>query len=375
MKKIVAILNILLCTLSLSACGGEDEPKIDDKTTTTVSPANLSFSADGGRTTVTVNTGAAEWDAATEASWIKLDKTGTAGKNGTIGVTAEANPSLKERSASVTVMAGRERVQIPVTQAGKTPEPVDPSIDVPEGYTLVWHDEFDTDGKLNTSDWTHEVQGPGWVNNELQTYVRESLDGKPVTEIVDGKLHINCFKHAGKVYSGRVYAKVNSGWKYGIVEARLKLPKGKGTWPAFWMMPANNDFGSTPWPLCGEIDIMEEVGYNPNYTSSSLHTDAYNHTKGTQKTAERLTSGAQDDFHVYRLEWTADYIRTYVDGKLLLSFNNDKKGDARTWPFDKAFYVILNLAWGGDWGGAQGVDESCLPATFEADYVRVFQKE
>lgn len=373
MKRLF-IFNILLSVILLCSCGGEDEPRIEDNTTT-ATPDKLSFTAAGGRQTVDVKTNSREWDATADASWIKLDKNGTTSKNGTIGVTAEVNTSVKERNATVTIMAGSGRVKISVTQGGKEPEPVDKDIEVPEGYSLVWHDEFSTDGKLDKASWTHEVQGPGWVNNELQTYVRESFDGKPVTEISNGHLSINCFKHAGKVYSGRIYANVNTGWKYGIVEARIKLPKGKGTWPAFWMMPTNNDFTTTPWPLCGEIDIMEEVGYNPNYTSSSLHTDAYNHTKGTQKTAERLTPEAQDDFHVYRLEWTADYIRTYVDGKLLLSFNNDKKGDVRTWPFDKAFYIILNLAWGGDWGGAQGVDENCLPATMEVDYVRVFQKD
>ena len=140
------------------------------------------------------------------------------------------------------------------------------------------------------------------------------------------------------------------------------------------MMPCNNDFGANPWPDCGEIDIMEEVGYHPNYTSSSIHCREYNHVKGTQKTAERLTSGAQDDFHVYRLEWTKDYITTYVDDHRLLHFANDGRGNVGTWPFSKPFYLILNLAWGGNWGGAQGVDESALPATMEVDYVRVFQQ-
>ena len=245
------------------------------------------------------------------------------------------------------------------------------SIEAPEGYTLVWHDEFSYDGMPDPSVWTHEEKGAGWVNNELQTYVTGPVDGKAVTEVSDGTLKINCFKQGDKVYSGRIYANVDSGWQNGIIEARIKLPKGRGTWPAFWMMPANN---RTPWPLCGEIDIMEEVGYNPDYTSSSLHTEAYNHVKGTQKTAERLTEGAEGDFHVYRLEWNADNIRTFVDGEEVFSFDNDRQGDERTWPFDKPYYVILNLAWGGNWGGAKGVDESCLPATMEVDYVRVFQK-
>jgi beta-glucanase (GH16 family) len=138
------------------------------------------------------------------------------------------------------------------------------------------------------------------------------------------------------------------------------------------MMPVDASDG---WPTCGEIDIMEEVGYHPNYTSSSIHCNSYNHTKGTQKTAERLTPGAEGEFHVYALVWTENYIQTYVDGNPLLHFDNDGAGNKNTWPFNKEFYVILNLAWGGDWGGAQGVDESALPTTMEVDYVRVFQKK
>ena len=147
-----------------------------------------------------------------------------------------------------------------------------------------------------------------------------------------------------------------------------RLPKGKGTWPAFWMMP--DDF-SKGWPACGEIDIMEEVGVNPDHTSSSIHCFSYNHVKGTQKTAERLTPGAESEYHVYALEWTEDYIKTYVDGEKLLEFKNDKSGNDNTWPFNKKFYIILNLAWGGDWGGYDGVNESALPCTMQVDYVRL----
>ena len=239
-----------------------------------------------------------------------------------------------------------------------------------DGYKLVWQDEFDKDGILK-GDWTYQTARAGWVNHELQTYVEQtSPKGIRVAECSDGTLKINCFKEGDKVYSGRVYACRNTGWKYGYVEARIKLPKGKGTWPAFWMMPVH----FTRWPDDGEIDIMEEVGYHPDYTSSSIHCKKYYHSIGTQKTNERYCAGAEGDFHVYALEWTADYIRTYVDDKELFYFENDGKGDKQTWPFNTPFYVILNLAWGGDWGGAQGVDESVLPITMEVDYVRVFQK-
>ena len=173
----------------------------------------------------------------------------------------------------------------------------------------------------------------------------------------------------GKIYSGRVYAKVKRGWTYGYIEGRIKLPKGKGTWPAFWMMPVN--FRS--WPADGEIDIMEEVGYHPNYVSSSLHANAHVHSNGTQVTHEMLCEGAEDDYHVYGIEWTADRITTYVDGQLQLEYANRGLG-RDDWPYDAPFYIILNLAWGGDWGGAKGVDEGALPAEMLVDYVRVYQK-
>lgn len=374
--KTAFLVPAVACLGLLCACGGDEDKDngIAPTATVTVSTDALAFDADGGSAAIDVSTTGREWDAAASDSWFTLRKSGTASAKGSVSVTADKNNDYKERTATIKVMSGTSNKVVTVTQAARQRVPVNPEINVPEGYELVWNDEFDKAGSLDRSSWTHEVQGAGWVNNELQTYVNESFNGMPVTEVADGKLLIHCFKQGDKVYSGRVYANVSKGWKYGIFEAAVKLPKGRGTWPAFWMMPANNDFGVTPWPKCGEIDIMEEVGFHPDYTSSSIHCESYNHTKGTQKTAERHTEGAEDDFHIYRLEWTADAITTYVDGKQLLTFANDGRGQVSTWPFNKPFYLILNLAWGGDWGGAQGVDETALPATMEVEYVRVFQK-
>jgi beta-glucanase (GH16 family) len=241
----------------------------------------------------------------------------------------------------------------------------------PEGYKLVWNDEFNSGSELNATDWTHEVWGKGRVNNELQEYVNHKTpEGNLVTEVRDGKLRITALKENGKIYSGRVYAKVKEGWSYGYIEASIKLPKGKGTWPAFWMMPVN----FTSWPADGEIDIMEEVGGHANYVSSSLHANAHVHTQGTQVTHEMYCGGAEDEFHTYAILWTHENITTYVDGKIQLSYDNRGLG-RDDWPYDDPFYVILNLAWGGDWGGAYGIDEGALPATMEVDYVRVFQKK
>ncbi len=326
--------------------------------------AFYSYSA-GDSFTLTVTT-AGDWDIAVEEDWIAVDKSGET----TATITTLPNETLAMRRGTVTVTCGQEQRKVEITQESAE----DTEVRAPEGYALVWSDEFNQGETLDADDWTHEVQGPGWVNNELQTYVDGQAGGRRVTELVDGKLNIHCFKGAnGSIYSGRVYAHVNEGWLHGYFEARILLPKGKGTWPAFWMMPVNNDFGANPWPDCGEIDIMEEVGVDANIVSSSIHCKAYNHTIGTQKTQSRNIGTAESEFHVYACEWTEDYLRFFVDGEELMTFRNEGTG-RDTWPFTYAFYPILNLAWGGDWGGYAGVDESALPVTMKVDYLRVFQK-
>lgn len=250
-----------------------------------------------------------------------------------------------------------------------------PEINTPMGYSLVWQDEFNTPRKAggkpelpNTALWWYETGANGWGNNEIQNYVSGFKNADTCAAIYDGTLKIILKKTGSEVLSVRM--NTSASWTYGYFEARMKLPPGKGTWPAFWMMPKN----FTAWPKDGEIDIMEHVGYRPNYIHSSVHTQAYYHSIGTQKTAERYVSTAQSEFHVYAVEWTADYVKGFVDGVNYFTFNNDKTGNYDTWPFFKPFYLKLNMAWGGNWGGAQGVDETALPATFEIDYVRVFQK-
>lgn len=377
------ILFFLVGTLFLScssSSGSSSGDAIDIKISCSVE--KIEVPAEGGSFQVTVVASKGGWSTEENKAsdgywWMEVSSKNTDKTMGTVTINVVENTDKNPRQGVVDVKLGDKVANILISQAAKTVTPIDGGeMVIPDGYKLTWNDEFNEGTELGSADWRHEVQKDHWVNNELQNYVNGSAAGKWVTKIADGRLYIQCFKGSdGKVYSARVYAHENEGWKYGIFEARIKLPKGKGTWPAFWMMPANNDYSANPWPLCGEIDIMEEVGADANITSSSLHTEAYNHTKKTQKTAERLTEGAEDGFHVYRLEWTEDYIKTYVDDNLLLSFDNDHKGDVTTWPFDKNFFVILNLAWGGDWGGYKGADESALPATMEVDYVRVFQKK
>lgn len=239
------------------------------------------------------------------------------------------------------------------------------------GYKMVWNDEFDGT-QLDTAKWTFQEARAGWVNHELQTYVKAtSPQGQPVVSVSDGTLKIHTFAEGDKIYSARIYGNREKGFQYGYFEARMKLPKGKGTWPAFWMMPVHR---GAPWPDCGEIDILEEVGMQPGRVVSSIHCKAYNHRDGTQRSAWLNEPTSESDFHTYSLLWTADGMRMFIDGRPILDFPNDGKGDAASWPFSKPFYLILNTAWGGDWGGQQGVDASALPLTFEIDYVRVYQK-
>ena len=359
--------SIITLAVAFTGCGGDDNDPVDNTMTITVSQESIAAPADGGNYTINVSTTGKEWGAYSDQDFITVETKNTVAQSGTLTVTVPANPTTSVRTGTVTDMSGAARKNISVTQEAAAQS----AYNAPEGYTLVWQDEFDKGSELNGDDWTHEVKGSGWVNHELQNYVNHKTpEGNLVTEIRGGKLRITALKENGKVYSGRVYAKVKEGWKYGYIEASIKLPKGKGTWPAFWMMPVN--FRS--WPADGEIDIMEEVGYHPNYVSSSLHANAHVHSNGTQVTHEMLCQGAEDEFHTYAIKWTHENITTYVDGKVQLSYDNRGKG-RDDWPYDDPFYVIFNLAWGGDWGGAQGVDESALPAVMEVDYVRVFQKK
>jgi len=369
MNKLFLTLALGVLTLcSLTACGSDDNPK-SDGATVSVSSTNVAFGAAADTTIVGISANH-EWGAYTDESWLTVSPDNSGQPNAPISIIVAKNTEEAERIGTVTIMAGTARAYITVTQAAaeKSDDPVvDPgdTIDAPEGYKLVWNDEFN-EGTQPGSDWTYEVQPAYWVNSELQAYTKSN----DVATISDGTLKITCKKVNGTIYSARLYAKKTTGWKYGYIEASIKVPTGKGTWPAFWMMPVNY----TSWPADGEIDIMEHVGYNPNVIHSTIHCNKYNNGGTSIETASRSVSTATTEFHKYAVEWTASYMTFYIDGKSLLTYRNDGTGkDA--WPFDAAFYPILNLAWGGSWGGAQGVDESALPATLEVDYVRVFQAE
>ncbi|MGL5785487.1 MAG: family 16 glycosylhydrolase [Bacteroidales bacterium] len=364
-------MNIILTTiiaLSTLACGGNnDTPDSSADIMISISPTVVTANPEGDTAIVQIKANR-EWKAFSEQDWIKCSPSSSINREEVLQINVAENTTPFKRSGSVIIRSGGKRESISVTQSGKELN-ADHSEYVPDGYSLIWNDEFNEGTRPDMQRWSYETGNHGWGNNELQNYVAGSVDGNDIASISDGIFKITAQKINGTVYSIRINTK--DSWTYGYFEARLKLPSGKGTWPAFWMMPKNY----SSWPEDGEIDIMEEVGYRPNWVSSAIHTKSYNHKINTEKTGETFLETAQSDFHIYALEWTKDYIKTYVDGNCIFTFPNDGSGNKDTWPFNAPFYIKLNLAWGGDWGGSQGVDESALPATYEIDYIRVYQPQ
>jgi len=240
-----------------------------------------------------------------------------------------------------------------------------------QDWVLVWSDEFNRPGLPDENKWSYDEGGGGWGNNELQYYTRKREEN---ARIEDSTLIIEMRKEAfhGNGYtSARLVSKNKGDWLYGRVEVRAKLPSGKGTWPAIWMLPTDWEYGQ--WPASGEVDIMEHVGYDPGVIHATVHTADLNHTKGTQVGKSITVDDCFNQFHVYSIEWSADKIDAFVDGIKYFTFENRGEG-YNTWPFDKRFHLLLNIAFGGDWGGAQGIDSSIVSAKFYIDYVRVYQK-
>lgn len=248
--------------------------------------------------------------------------------------------------------------------------------DIPEieGYELVWNDEFNKNGLPDSENWGYDVGGGGWGNNERQEYMAKDLK---TARVDDGSLIITAFLingTSGKSYrSARLVTRGKHAWKYGRIEMRAKLPAGRGIWPAFWMLPEEWNYGNGSWPDNGEIDIMEYVGYDPDVIHGTVHTNKRNHLLGTQAGASMQVGGVENEFHVYALEWDAEMISIYVDGYKYFEYPNEGQG-WEYWPFDKEFHIILNTAIGGNWGGAQGVDDTIFPQEFVIDYVRVYQE-
>ena len=253
----------------------------------------------------------------------------------------------------------------------------DGRVERPADARLVWADEFEGHA-LDQARWMYDTafNKQGWFNKERQYYSA----GRPENiRVANGVLTIEA-RHekldpakfpdwGGQDYtSARIYSK-GPGWTYGFYEVRAKLPCARGSWPAIWMLPVD----MKTWPDDGEIDIMEQVGAEPNLIYASLHTGLFNHVKKTQRSAQKLLPTSCSEFHRYQLDWKPDSITIGVDDRGILRVRNDQPGGKGAWPFNTPFKMILNLAIGGDWAGAKGIDDAAMPQRMEVDYFRVWQ--
>jgi licheninase len=243
---------------------------------------------------------------------------------------------------------------------------------VPRGAPS-WSDEFDGLA-IDARKWRYDTSRnkAGWFNHEKQYYAAARAEN---TRIVGGALVIEARKEklsatpdwGGQEYSsGKLISRQLLG--YGFYEIRAKLPCARGTWPAIWLLP-----GSGKWPDEGEIDIMEMVGWQPNVVHATLHSALFNHVRGTQRGAEKPVPTSCTEFHRYQLDWRPDAITIGIDGRGYMRVANDQPGGRGAWPFDRPYQMILNLAIGGDWGGAKGIDDAALPQRMTIDYVRYWR--
>ena len=235
-------------------------------------------------------------------------------------------------------------------------------------WKLVWQDEFNVPGQPDASKWNFDIWPARKVNNEDQAYTKRLKNAR----VEQGKLIIEAHQEEmeGKSYSSaRLVTRGKASWQYGKIEVRAKLPSGKGTWPAIWMLPTDRRHGA--WPHSGEIDIMEHVGYNPSTIYGTVHTGAFNHIQGTQRGDSLVVADAEESYHLYSIIWDEKGIAFFVDQTQYHYFKNEQT-DAQAWPFDQPFYLILNLAVGGNWGGKHGVAPDIWPRPMEIDYVRIY---
>ena len=255
----------------------------------------------------------------------------------------------------------------------------DPPVAPPSsGWTLVWSDEFNgANGSApDSSKWTYDLGGGGWGNQELESYTNRTANA----QIQNGNLVITAQKETftgadgitRDYTSARLKTQNLFSQSYGRFEARIKIPKGQGMWPAFWML--GNDIGAKGWPACGEIDIMENIGREPATVHGSLHGPSSVARTSDLTAAFALSAGnLADDFHVYAVEWESGTVRFYLDSNNYATFTQSQWPTGGQWVFDHPFFIILNVAVGGSWPGAPDTTTS-FPQQMLVDYVRVSQK-
>jgi len=251
-----------------------------------------------------------------------------------------------------------------------------------QGWKLVWADEFDgaRGSAVDAKRWTEETGGGGWGNRELQYYTAGAknayLDGRGalVIRAVEESLpeSFKCWYGPCRYTSARLITRGKFSRAYGRFEARLRVPGGQGLWPAFWLL--GEDIGRVGWPACGEIDVMENIGREPSTVHGTVHGPGYSGASGIGA-AYQLPNGRRfaDDFHVFAVEWEPDILRWYVDGRHYHTLTPDKLPAGAKWVFDHPFFILLNVAVGGQWPGDPD-QTTTFPQTMTVDYVRVYQR-
>jgi Glycosyl hydrolases family 16 len=245
------------------------------------------------------------------------------------------------------------------------------------GRTLVWSDEFDS---INTANWTHEVGGGGWGNNELEYYTPgqnvfvqfDAAAGSNVA-VLEARRgnpgNLNCWYGSCQYTSARMKTEGKRTFRWGRIEARLKLPQTQGIWPAFWMLGSN--IAQVNWPTCGELDIMEHVGFEPTLTHGAMHGPGYSGNTPIAGT-HFLNENANANYHVYAIEWDTNGVRWFVDNTQFYSVTRSQVQSFGNWVFDQPFFILLNVAVGGNWPGSPD-GSSVFPQRMYVDYVRVYQ--
>ena len=246
-----------------------------------------------------------------------------------------------------------------------------------EGWKLVWSDEFDKPGLPDATKWTNEV---GFVrNHEAQYYTQARKENARVengTLIIEGRKE-EYTASDGKKSQYTAASLTTQGLfetLYGRIEVRAKLPRGRGMWPAVWMLGANHSKPGFGWPKCGEIDIMEAVGHEPDKVFATVHWFGYEKGKHASLGGKLPQQKPSDDFHLYAVEWFADRMDFYYDATKYFSYPVEKAGTDDKNPFHCPHYLLMNLAIGGGWGGQKGIDDGIFPQKYVIDYVRIYKK-
>ena len=280
-------------------------------------------------------------------------------------------PATTTTVAASTTEAATTTEAPPPTTTIATPEPI--PIEPPDGMELVWNDEFDGDA-IDPENWTYDIGGWGWGNGEAQYYTDRSENARTQNGLLVIELREEQFEDSYYT-SARLKSQGLQEFQYGWLEARIKVPSGSGTWPAFWMLGAEFDAESTDpaeqWPNVGEIDIMEYVGREPDLVLGTIHGPGYSGASGRSKWF-RQDFAIADDFHTFAIDWDENGLRFHFDGEMYFDIGPDDLGE-REWVFDQPFFFILNLALGGTLGGTIDLDLE-FPIQYYVDHVRVYQR-